>query len=217
MAAATQDGSRDMCLTGPTGNVLASSSSAAPEEILPTPADGGIYSDDCNRAFPSKLHWDNTFTVKEEPIEFPPPWSVEDRGLGAPDCMSSLQGQTEGRCRNCFLHETHVPGPCPSAMPEEILPTPTGRSVCSEDQGTLSTSQMHLEGHWNVDVVVKEGKLHGHFIVCRVCTALTDGRKPCNIPCLLLLCSLCSSVTRHHDGRPGLQKPHKRFLPMRLA
>ncbi|KAM7297182.1 hypothetical protein ISCGN_022335 [Ixodes scapularis] len=41
-------------------------------------------------------------------------------------------------------------------MPEEILPTPTGRSVCSEDQGTLSTSQMHLEGHWNVDVVVKE-------------------------------------------------------------
>ncbi|KAM7299070.1 uncharacterized protein ISCGN_019637 [Ixodes scapularis] len=107
MAAARQDGSRYMCLTGPTGDVLAPSSSAAPEEILPTPADGGIYSDDCNQAFPSKLHWDNTFTVKKEPIEFPPPWSVEDRGLGAPDCMSSLQGQTEGRCRNCFLHETH--------------------------------------------------------------------------------------------------------------
>ncbi|CAN7994573.1 unnamed protein product [Ixodes pacificus] len=41
-------------------------------------------------------------------------------------------------------------------MPEEILPTPTGRSVCSDDCGTLSTSQMRLEGHWNVDVVVKE-------------------------------------------------------------
>ncbi|CAN8023093.1 unnamed protein product [Ixodes persulcatus] len=41
-------------------------------------------------------------------------------------------------------------------MPEEILSTPTGRSVCSDDRGTLSTSQMRLEGHWNLDVVVKE-------------------------------------------------------------
>ncbi|KAG0444059.1 hypothetical protein HPB47_014230 [Ixodes persulcatus] len=101
-----QKDSSGMSLTGPTGDVLAASSSAAPEEILPTPTDGGIYSDDCNQAFPSKLHWDNTFTVKKEPIESPPPWSIEDHGLGAPDCMSSLQGQMEGRWRNGFLHET---------------------------------------------------------------------------------------------------------------
>ncbi|XP_040078548.1 uncharacterized protein LOC115329286 [Ixodes scapularis] len=157
MAAARQDGSRDMRLTGSTGDVLAASTSAAPEEILPTLADGGIYSNDCNQAFSSRLHWDNTFTVKKEPIESPPLWTVEGHGPRAPDCMSSLKGLTEGRWRNSFLHETEVPGPCLSTMPEEILPTPTGRSVCSKDQGTLSTSQKHLEGHWSADFVVKEG------------------------------------------------------------
>ncbi|KAG0444060.1 hypothetical protein HPB47_014231 [Ixodes persulcatus] len=44
-------------------------------------------------------------------------------------------------------------------MPEEILPTPTGRSVCSDDRGTLSTSQMRLEGHWNLDVVNRKRRV----------------------------------------------------------
>ncbi|KAG0425059.1 hypothetical protein HPB47_027744 [Ixodes persulcatus] len=90
----------DMSLTGPTGDVLAASSSAAPEEILPTPADGGIYSDDCNQAFSSRLHWDNTFTVKKEMEETPPastgdifcPEDYDEMSLSLLD----LEGQSSG-------------------------------------------------------------------------------------------------------------------------